>query len=178
MKKIYSISTKNLEIVSFQERFLSEKYVNWLNNKELMRYSDQRFKIHTKESCVNYFKSFKGSENKFWAILAKDNDDKTHIGNITTTFDINHGVVDISILIGDKNFHGRGFGKESWLSMIQYLSKDVRVRKITAGTLEVNKPMLSLIKFAKMTKDGTKVKQCRYNDKYVDMLYFSLFPKH
>jgi [ribosomal protein S5]-alanine N-acetyltransferase len=46
MAKPFRIKTKRLLIVPFSEKHLQEKYVGWLNDKELMRYSEQRHKKH------------------------------------------------------------------------------------------------------------------------------------
>ena len=50
----------------------SEKYVAWLNDPEVVRFSEQRHYQHTAESCRVYFKSQGNSSGLFLAIMAKD----------------------------------------------------------------------------------------------------------
>ncbi len=171
------LETKRLIIKSFTEEYLSEHYVRWLNDKNTMQYSDQRFIIHTLESCRNYWESFKDSNNEFWAILKKNGKDFQHIGNITTYADDLHKVVDISIMIGEKSARGKGLGLEAWLGMCQYLQNIKNVRKITAGTLEVNKPMLKLMEKSGMIEDGRRKHHCLYEGKEVDLIHSALFRK-
>lgn len=170
------IKTKRLILVPFSKHHLSEEYVSWLNDKEIMKYSDQRFIEHTISSCYDYWKSFEKSANQFWAITLKDQDNK-HIGNITTTVDTFHNVTDISILIGERKIWGKGYGLEAWLAICDHLFTKKKVRKITAGTLEVNKPMLKLMEKSNMIEDGRRRHHCLFEQKEVDVIYASLFNK-
>ena len=55
----------------FNESYISEKYLSWLNNKELMQYSENRHTNHTIDSCREYYQSFNNSNNLLFAILDK-----------------------------------------------------------------------------------------------------------
>ena len=87
----------------FKENYISEKYLSWLNNKELMQFSENRHTNHTIASCREYYISFKNSNNLLFAILDKKN--MGHIGNINAFVDMKNLTADIGIL-------GGGF---SWL---------------------------------------------------------------
>ena len=65
MKKIF-IKSKNLEIRKFEKKYISKKYISWLNNKNLMKYSDQRFYKHDFKSAMNYLASMKKTNNFFF----------------------------------------------------------------------------------------------------------------
>ena len=60
---------------------ISNKYLSWLNDVAIMRYSNQRFMVHTYESCRKYLKSFEHSDNLFLAILEKSQN--TLLGTMT-----------------------------------------------------------------------------------------------
>ena len=170
------IETERLKIVIFSEDHLTQKYVGWLNDKETMKFSDQRFMHHTLLSCNNYWKSFEETPNKFWAITLKDIQN-SHIGNITTYADPIHEVTDVGILIGETSLWGKGYGIEAWQAMCDYLLIKRRVRKVTAGTLSVNKPMLQLMKKSGMIEDGRRKHHCLYQGKEVDLIHSALYRK-
>ena len=86
-----------------------------------------------------------------------------------------HEIVDISIMIGEKSTRGKGFGLEAWLGMCKYLQNIKNVRKITAGTLEVNKPMLSIMKKSGMEEDGVRSNHCIFEGNPVNMVHYALF---
>ena len=170
------IKAQRLRIVVFSEQYLTEKYVSWLNDKETMKYSDQRFLQHTITTCKKYWKSFEGTSHQFWAIVLKDKKE-THIGNITTYIDLINDVTDISILIGERSLWGKGYGSEAWQTMCDYLLIKKKVRKVTAGTISANKGMLRLMKKSGMVEDGRRKHHCIYEQKEVDVIHSALFQK-
>ena len=50
---------KKIKLIKFNKNFITSKYIRWLNNKNLMQYSDRRHQKHNKKSCRNYLESFK-----------------------------------------------------------------------------------------------------------------------
>jgi RimJ/RimL family protein N-acetyltransferase len=174
MAKSPAIRTKRLTIVPFNEKHLNEKYVAWLNDKELMRYSEQRHREHNIEECRSYLKSFDGTPNYFWAI-EENEQGFGHIGNITAFVDENNGVVDVGIMIGAREAHGRRYGIEAWMAVCDYLFKNLPIRKLTAGTMSINIPMLKIMKRAGMIDDGIRKKHFLSEGKEVDIIHMALF---
>ncbi|MBN2397764.1 MAG: N-acetyltransferase, partial [Deltaproteobacteria bacterium] len=72
MARSADIRTERLLITPFGKRHLTRCYVDWLNDPLLMRFSRQRHKRHTIASCRDYWQSFEGTPNYFWAIVAED----------------------------------------------------------------------------------------------------------
>jgi [ribosomal protein S5]-alanine N-acetyltransferase len=164
------IRTERMQIVPFSEEHLTSRYVAWLNDPEVVRYSEQRFKTHTLESCRAYAESFAGTDNLFLALLANS---EGHIGNMTAYVD-RYGVVDAGILIGERSVWGQGYGSEAWQSVCRALL-DGGARKVTAGTLSVNQGMLKIMDRAGMVPDGRRVRQCLVGGDEVDVVFAALF---
>jgi RimJ/RimL family protein N-acetyltransferase len=168
------IETARLRIVPFAEEHLTDRYVGWLNDPEVVRYSDQRHYVHTIESCRDYLGSFIGSPNYFWAILARD-EDRPHIGNISAHVDPVHLVADVGILLGERRIWGRGYGAEAWMAVCKYLLGDAGMRKVSAGTLAVNAGMLGVMRRAGMVPDGRRHRHSLYEGREVDIIHMALF---
>jgi ribosomal-protein-alanine N-acetyltransferase len=166
------IRTDRLEIGRVTEQHLTPRYVGWLNDPEVVRYSEQRWGTHTLESCRAYLESFAGTDNLFLALIA-DSDPPGHIGNMTAYVD-RYGVVDVGILIGERAVWGQGYGTEAWQSVCRALIEG-GARKITAGTLSVNKGMRTVMERAGMVPDGRRVGQCVLDGEEVDVVYAALF---
>ncbi|MCK5615217.1 GNAT family N-acetyltransferase, partial [Candidatus Pacearchaeota archaeon] len=149
---------------------MTQKYVAWLNDPDVVRFSEQRHRRHTFESCKGYIDSFKGTANYIWAISVND-DDIGHIGNISAHVNKNNNTADIGILIGEKRVWGKGYGKESWSVVCSYLMKNRGIRKITGGALSTNIGMLRVMKKAGMTEDGRRIRQCLWEDQEVDIVH-------
>jgi len=167
------IITKRLRITLFQEKHLTQTYVNWLNDPEVVKYSSQRHFFHTLESCKKYWQNFQGSQNYFWAVetLIDDN----HIGNLNAYIDKINNTADVGIIIGDRKKWGQGYGLEAWNGVLKFLFKEKKIRKITAGTLEVNRGMVNIAMKAGMHEEGRRYRQEIINNKEVDLLYFGIF---
>ena len=86
-----------------------------------------------------------------------------------------HATADLGILIGDNSAHGLGYGLEAWSAVIGWLFDIKSIRKITAGCMEVNQPMLSIIKKSGMKEEAVKLNQEIYQNRYVNLLFFRKF---
>ena len=150
------------------------RYVGWLNDPVVTRYSEQRHRTHTLESCRAYRQSFQDTPHHFWAIVATDTE-LGHIGNLNACVDTHNSVADIGILIGERGAWGRGYGSEAWTTVCRHLLCEQGLRKITAGTLSVNIPMLTIMQKAGMTEDGRRVRQALWEGQEVDMIYAALW---
>lgn len=169
------IKTERLIIRPFTEKYITKKYVGWLNNPAVVRFSDQRHKRHTFQSCREYMGSFKKSPHYFWAIIAKDKN-LGHIGNINAYVDSVHKTADLGILLGECSAWGYGYGLEAWTAVCEYLLKN-GMRKITAGTLSVNVKMLRLMERAGMAPYSRRTKKCIFEGSEVDLVYGALYKK-
>lgn len=168
------IETQRLRIVPFSAEHLTPRYVSWLNDPEVVRYSDQRHRHHTLESCQAYWESFAGTPNYFWAIVARDTQ-LGHIGTMTAYVDSLHSVADMGIMIGARASWEQGYGSEAWMAVCNYLLHQAGIRKVTAGTLSVNIAMLGVMRRAGMVEDGRRIRHCLFEGREVDVVHAALF---
>lgn len=167
------IRGERLKLVPFSIEHIKDKYVSWLNDPYIVRYSNQRFQKHTIESCKQYLNSFENTSNRFWAIEKIHNDEL--LGTLTMYINDHHLTADIGILIGVSSSWGSGFGREAFGLAINFLLSTVKLRKVTAGTLAVNEGMIKVFKHCDMTLEATRKDQELLDGKPVDILYFSKF---
>ena len=104
------ITTDRTYLRLLTEEDVGQNYVGWLNDKELMKFSEQRHYLHTRESCVRYIHEMKRSKNTLLGVFSKQKYNK-HLGNLSIYFDLNNMSTDLSILIGDKDNRNRGIGR-------------------------------------------------------------------
>jgi RimJ/RimL family protein N-acetyltransferase len=168
------ILTTRLCLMPFGKEHLTERYVAWLNDPEVVRYSEQRHRRHTLDSCAAYVESFRGTPNHLWAILCVA-DGRLHVGNANAYVDTHNGLADVGIMIGEKSHWGRGYAKEAWMGICDCLFRQLRVRKVTAGTVAANKGMLGVMESAGMVPDGTRLKHYQMDGHEVDVVHAALF---
>lgn len=169
----FKLVGEKVYICAFEEKHICDDYVGWLNDVEVVKYSNQRFKKHDLHSCVNYFKSFKSTNNLFLAIHEKDSD--KFLGTMTVYYSLQHRVADIGLMVGDRRYWGQGIGREAWQMLMLYLIDSGVVRKVTGGTLSCNLGMLNIMNKSGMCPDGQRIKHVLIDETPVDILYFSKF---
>ena len=161
-----------VDLVPFHEQYITDDYLSWLNDQNLLRYSKQRLREHDSESCRAYLKSFEGSPNKFWAIRQRS--DRLHIGSATAYVDLVDCAADVGILIGHSSVRGNGFGREAWGQIMDYLFRAEKLRKVTGGALAANLPMVRIFLHWRMALEGVRREQELVNEVPVDMLLFGM----
>ncbi len=142
------ISGSLVELRLFGRELITDTYLSWLNDKNLMRYSRQRFAHHTQESSIAYLRSFENSPNGFWSIHRRV--DQLHVGTMTTYVDPVAGVADIGILVGHVEARAKGFGREAWGLAMDYLFRVKGMQKVTGGTSALNSAMIKIFRYWRM----------------------------
>lgn len=170
MAKSSVIDTERLRIEPFSSQHLTERYVAWLADPEVVRFSEQRNDRHTFETCCAYMNSFSETPNFFWALVEKD-PEIGHLGNMTAYVDMGSSSADIGILIGERRVWNRGYGREAWQAVLRYLFVVEKVSQVTAGTLVVNKSMLALMNAVGMACDKKRSGRMFYEGSEIDCYY-------
>lgn len=164
--------TKNLRVDLFNQNDITAEYLSWLNNKKLMKFSNQRHVLHTVSTSREYLERMKAEGNLFLSIQHQNG---IKIGTATIYISHHHKSSNISLLIGNSNFQGRGYGTEIWIGMINYCFTTLGIRKISCGTTETNSSMIHIMKKGGMKLEAILKKQEIHENKEVDILYYALF---
>ena len=165
------LSGNNISLKLFKKEDINFEYINWLNDKDVVKYSRQRNKNHTYKTCLDYYLTLKINKNYFIKIIFK----KTNkfIGTMTYMFD--HDCADIGILIGDKNYWGKNLGYEAWNLSIKYLFSLQKINKITAGCLFENLAMKKIMIKSNMNFTYTKKIFNKVNNVAEEFVYYETY---
>ena len=148
-------------------------YIGWLNDQNVVKYSNQRFLVHSLDSCLRYQASFEGTDNLFMSIRRLT--DNELVGTVTAYVARNHGTVDVGIMVGNKSVWGMGYGLDAWMTITSWLLKRQDIRKLTAGTLACNFRMIALMERSGMILEATRKAQEIVEGCPVDVLYYAKF---
>ena len=85
----------NLKILPFEKKHFTKRYISWLNDKDVVKFSEQRHQKHTRKTCQSYIKSLKKNRGKLFAIELLN---RRHIGNISVHRNIKNSTAEIGIL--------------------------------------------------------------------------------
>ncbi|MBS3138982.1 aminotransferase class III-fold pyridoxal phosphate-dependent enzyme [Candidatus Woesearchaeota archaeon] len=151
------------------ERDATEEYVAWLNDKEVSKYLESRFQQHTMESVKKYITA--SSDDKktlFFAVIAKDKE--KHIGNVKIVIDEHHNNATLGIMLGDKNYWGKGYGSEAIALASEYVFEEKGLHKIHAYVAAINKSSAKAFEKAGFAHEAT-MKQ----NVLIDGIYYDTF---
>lgn len=157
----------------FTRSDINPTYIGWLNDTDVVQYSNQRFLEHTRESCLRYLDSFSETDNLFFSVRRLSDD--TAVGTMTAYLCRHHGTVDVGILIGDKTVWGNGYGQDAWNTLASWLLGRDDIRKLTAGTLACNHGMIKLMERSGMQHEATRARQEIVKGQATDILYYAKF---
>lgn len=155
-------------------RHLSKEYADWLNDKEVCR-DNRHARVHnTLKMTAEYVKSVDKSDNiAAFAIIAKK--EKAHIGNISLiniSWENNSG--EISILIGNKLFWGKGIATEAYRLVIDYAFNALNFHRLAAGMTVRNIAMQKVAEKVGMLKEGV-FKEAFFKDgAYLDVIRYAI----
>lgn len=164
------LQTPRLRLAPFTVSHITPRYLGWLNDPDLMRFSERRLEVHTELTARQHFADCYAKRSDFWAITHHDD----FIGTFTAHRHT-YGVVDLGILIGEQQ--RRGFGLEAWRAVLAHFSSDDGARKITGGTLAANGPMLRIFTASHMFPDGRRSGHYLFNGFPMDVVYYAAFPQ-
>lgn len=133
----------NLIIKNFHIKDISKKYLSWINNNELMKYSRHKNIFYTKAKAIQFYKKIK-KKNFFLAIYDKSDLIGTAIVYLTK-------IPNIGILIGDQNFRGKNLAKKIINKIIIKLKKE-GFKFVEIGSNRKNIKMIKTIKSLKFKK--------------------------
>lgn len=173
IKSRFPVRGEKVIVRLFQEEDITDRYVSWLNDKDVNRFSNQRFREHSRASCLQYWKTFENASALFLAILSST--DGSMIGTMTVYFNMHHAVADMGIMIGAKEVWGTGVGRDAWAAVMNLLSRAQGLRKITGGTLACNQGMRKIMLATDMLEDGVRRGQEMVDGQPIDILYYAKF---
>jgi len=167
------LSGSKVRLQRFGIEDITQHYLDWLNDAEVMRFSNQRFRQHIREICEAYWASFEDTPNLF--LIVHERASGTAIGTLTAYANPHHGTCDVGIMIGDRDYWGRGCGQEAWSLLTEWLLTHGKVRKLTAGCLAANTAMVRLMERSGMQPDGVRQGQELLDGVPCDIVHYAKF---
>ena len=167
------LTTDRLLLRPFEPSDIDERYLGWLRDPEVTRFSNQRFRSHTLENCVAYQRSFNDSNNAF--LLLEHRADQVPIGTMTIYRAEHHGTADIGLMLGNRSYWRQGLGLEAWSTVLNALVQEAGLRKVTGGTARPNKGMVKIMEQSGMKLEAVRHQQELIDGQPVDLLYYARF---
>jgi RimJ/RimL family protein N-acetyltransferase len=141
----------------------------WLNDPDVVRFSEQRHKSHDVQTQLNYFNIFKMGDR--YIGVYRDN---LLIGTLTAHIDAKNDVANVGIMMGEKREWGKGYGIEAWTAICDELFME-GLRKIEAGCMSINYRMMAICQHYGMVEEGRQDKHYIIQGGTADLVHWGKF---
>ena len=154
-------------------RNVNNKYLNWMNDSEVHKFTEQKYYKHKLRNIKEYVKEKKNSNSEFlYGIFLKYNQE--HIGNIKLgPIDYNNKTSRISYFIGNKNMWGKGYTGLA-IRQIIIIAKKKKLKKLNAECYSINIGSKKVLLKNKFKLEGTLKSHVFYKNKRLSAYLFGL----
>lgn len=145
---------------------VSEEYLTWMNDSEIVKFTEQRYEKHT-IGDIEYFvrEKFASDADFLFGIFTGEQ----HVGNIKLgPVDWWHKTGEVSYLIGNKNFWGRGLGTSVVRKVVKFAFEELKLEKLNAGYYEPNEASGRVLSKCGFQIEGVRKQQFLYNGERID----------
>jgi len=133
----------SIKLKKIKNNKITKKWIKWLNDKEVTKFSKNRYKKHTISSQQDYLKKkLESKNNLLFKILFND----IHIGVIEIGEIKYRRSCHISYMIGEKSYWNRGIGSKVIKKIKTFIFKNLKIKKIYAGINEKNTASFMILK--------------------------------
>ena len=153
---------------------LTETYLDWLNDAEVTRYLETGAFPTTYQDLEKFYQGVTGSKTEVIFAIA-DRKSHRHIGNVKLG-PINwvHRRAMLGIMIGDKEFWGRGVGEEVTRLMVEYGFFRLNLNRIGLVVFEEHVPGVRCYQKVGFKVEGCLREQMFQGGKYKNHLWMGL----
>jgi [ribosomal protein S5]-alanine N-acetyltransferase len=169
----YEMASERLIMRTLFSEDVSEKYVEWLNNREINQYLESRHEMQTSDMVKSWVHARYVAENEcLWGIYVKSGE--THIGNIRLgpiNWIHRHGI--IGILIGEISCWGKGYASEAIERVVGFAFNDLKLHRVYAGMYSPNTGSQRAFEKAQFKKEACFVESLSLHNEFVDEIIVS-----
>jgi len=151
----------------------SAEYLSWLNNYNTVKFTESRHTVHTMESLKEFISHVSNENNYCFAII--DIQSGKHIGNIKIgNIHPIYKYADVGLIIGEKDFWGKGIATESIKLCVEFAFKQLRLHRLYAGIYSVNVGSIKAFEKAGFVREGREKEKYLFEGKRIDSYIYGI----
>lgn len=166
---------KKITLRKLNHKKISNKYVSWMNDYEIVKYTEQKYNKHNKQDISNFVKNKNNSINEFLYGVFVNNEfsNNIHIGNIKLgPINFIHKSAEISYFIGDKKYWNKGYISLAIENVCEIAKKKYGLKKIQASVYSINLSSIKVLRKNNFSLEGKLVSSVEFrNRRYNTHIY-------
>ncbi len=153
---------------------VSDSYVEWLNDFEVTKFTEQKYFTHTLENTKTFVSQKDESERDLLFGIFFNG---THIGNIKLgPINLEHMSSEVSYFIGEKKFWGRGIASKCVEAIVQFAVTELGLKKVNAGYYENNIGSAKVLQKCGFVVEGNRISQIIFENKRINHVLVGYVP--
>jgi RimJ/RimL family protein N-acetyltransferase len=170
------LTNGTIRLESLTSENISRNYLNWLSNPIINQFLEVRFSLPLCQHELEDYVSTLNDSKDVLMLGIFSTVDNLHVGNIKLgPIDYRHKRADIGFLIGDIDYHGRGFATAAISLVVSYAFEVLQLNKVTAGCYAPNVASARTLDKAGFQMDAIQRRHWRLNDDFVDGLVWAIY---
>ena len=166
---------QGLTLQTLTEVDITSSYIDWMNDPEIVKYTEQRFHSANADNTILYINQMAESPaDLFYGIYL----DGMHVGTIKLgAINARHKTADLSYIIGARQHWGKGIASLSIAAMTEIGFSQLNLVKICAGIYANNIGSLRVLEKNGFLLEGVRKAQYLCEDQRVDGLNYGKIHK-
>ncbi len=166
MIKKVKIEGERIYLKTLGKHDATKEYCSWLNDPVVNKY------LETRDATIAGIEKYIKDKNKnpnclFLGIFFKEN--QKHIGTIKLEpVDLKNCKATLGLLIGDKDYWGKGIGKEATALLVDYGFNKLKLKEVNLGVISDNKAAVRVYEKAGFKVEKINKKSVRHGSKLFD----------
>jgi [ribosomal protein S5]-alanine N-acetyltransferase len=163
------IRTAGLVLRSLDVSHAGGPYAAWMRDEDVTRYLEVRFAPPDRSALEEFIRRMNESTDNLLLGLFPAADPQRHIGNIKLgPIDPRHSVAAIGVLIGAKEYWGKGLAGEAVAAVAEYGFASYDLERVEAGFYAENEASQRAFKRAGFVEEGRRFRARRSGDARTD----------
>lgn len=152
-----------------EKEHATPEYCDWLNDSAVNKY------LETRSSSIRELEEYiadklNGENSLLFGIFNKS--DNRHIGNIKLEpINFEKSCATMGIIIGDKNYWGRGLATEATRVLVNYAFNELGLKEINLGVISENEPAIRVYEKCGFVKYRIDKNALNHNGRLFDCIY-------
>lgn len=148
--------------------------VKWRNDPEILRWLFSYLPLNKVKQMKWYEKYLNDYTQQTFMIEAKE--EKTPVGTVgLTNIDYKNQKAELTVIIGEKEYWGRGLGEEALNLLVKFAFNEMNLRKIKALVFSDNEKAIKLYEKGGFEEEEILREEIFKEGKFKDVVVMSLF---